>query len=86
MRLDELYRTGYARRAVDGRRDVERCTTARLGRNVRISQILATYGGVIVKATCFAKDRSAPECGGAVRVVGPCHCTRAKALRIKQFR
>jgi hypothetical protein len=42
MRLDELYRTGYARRAVDGRRDVERCTTARLGRNVRISQILAT--------------------------------------------
>ena len=42
MRLDELNRTGYARRAVDGRRDVGRCTTADLGKIVRNSQIYAT--------------------------------------------
>ena len=43
MRLEELYRTGYERQAMDGRRAAERCTTARLVRNVRKNQILATY-------------------------------------------
>ena len=43
MRLDELNRTGYARRAVDGRRDVGRCKTPRLVPFVRINQIPATY-------------------------------------------
>ena len=39
MRLEELnYRTGYERQAVDGRRDVERCTTKRLARNVRMKK------------------------------------------------
>ena len=42
MRLEELYRTGYARQAVDGRRDADRYKTARLARNVRKNHILAT--------------------------------------------
>ena len=43
MRLEELYRTGYERQAMDGRRAVERCTTTRLVRNIRKDQISATY-------------------------------------------
>ena len=43
MRLEELYRTGYARQAVDGRRDADRYKTPRLVPFVRINQIPATY-------------------------------------------
>ena len=45
MRLGEPHRTIYERQAVDGRRDADRYKTPRLRRNVRNSQIYATYVG-----------------------------------------
>ena len=45
MRLDELHialATVHEQQAVDGRRDADRYKTARLARNVRKNQILAT--------------------------------------------
>ena len=52
-RLDEPRLTGYVRHAVDGRRDADRYKTPRLRRNVRNSQIYATYVGTRPPAVQF---------------------------------
>ena len=39
----QMHRTIYERQAVDGRRDADRYKTPRLGTNVTVSQIYATY-------------------------------------------
>ena len=51
MRLDELNRTGYARRAVDGRRDVGRCTTADLRTSVRFLRFTPPTSGHLLSNT-----------------------------------